>query len=1035
MSDDSVTIEGGSARPSAPTGMARHAKTIWMAIVLATMAGLFAATKLPVALFPHIDYPRVVVAIDAGERDASQMAVDITRPAEAALRAVPGVTQLRSTTSRGSAEIQLGFNWGEDMVAATLATQGALATIQPDLPAGTRFTVRRSDPTIFPVLGLSLTSNVRDQTALRQLALLKLRPLISTVPGVAGVDILGGADPELSVEVDPARLQALGLTLADVTTALSAANNVAAIGRIEDKHRLYLALVDNRLTDPDALRAIPIKAGATGSTGVTTLGQIASIRRSTAPQWTAVTSNGTRAVLLNIRQTPTADAVALVKAVNDRMAGANLPTDIKVSPFYDQSELVTGAANAVRDAILLGALLAGIVLLFFLRSARLMLMTAALLPAVLVATCLILNALGMTFNMMTLGGMAAAVGLVVDDAVVMLEHLMRRIEEAHQARAPRPSLLVAAQEMARPLLASTLATMVVFLPLVLVTGVTGGFFKALAITMTVALAISLIYARFVLPLVADRWLTQKDAEAAEKAGPVMAKLTDGFARMASNVFARPTAFIFVVTLVLVSAGGISFVNLKSGFMPQMDEGGFILDYKAKPGAALSDTNALLVQTESIIQSIPEVSSYSRRTGLQLGGGLTEADEGDFFIRLKDGNRRDIDEVMKEVRDKIGAQVPGLSIETAQLMEDLIGDLTAVPQPIEVKLFSENASELATNAKKVAEAMSGIKGIVEVQDGLRVAGDAITINVDRGAAEIAGLDPDAIAKQLSAAVDGTIATSIYKGEQRIDVRVRLPGALRQRADALRQLPLRSPDGKLTPLSQVAAITIVAGQRQITRENLSPFIAVTARLEGLDLGTGVAGVKAKIADLHLPPNIRVDYGGLYAQQQQSFADLTLVFLAAMLLAALLLTWAFARWTYTIATVATVLLSAAAVMAGLWLSGTELDISALMGLTMAVGMICELAIFFLAELDPDAEITPSTLLGAARARLRPILMSALIAILTLMPLALGLSRGSGLQRPLATAIIAGLTVGAPLVLTFLPALLLLMARRGRTTPDRLQ
>ena len=1022
---------------SAISALQRHSKTIWMAVVIATIAGVFAAQHLPVALFPHIDYPRVVVAIDAGERDATQMSVVITRPAEAALRAIPGVRTIRSTTSRGSAELSLGFDWGEDMVAATLATQSALAVIQPDLPAGTRFTVRRSDPTIFPVLGLSLTSKLRSQTALRQIALLKLRPMLSSLPGVAGVDVLGGGDPELAVDVDPARMRALGLSIGDVTTALGSANSVAAIGRIEDRHRLYLALVDSRITTADALAATPIKAattpGAGPGAGVVTLGQIATISPSAAPNWTTVTANGERAVLVNVRQTPTADAVALVTAVNGRLKTANLGSDIAVSPFYDQSELVTGAANAVRDAILLGAVLAGLVLFFFLRSTRLMLMTAILLPAVLAATCVVLAALGMSFNMMTLGGMAAAVGLVVDDAVVMLEHLMRRLEEAHSTDT-HPSLLAAAREMAKPLLGSTMATIVVFMPLALVSGVTGGFFKALAVTMTAALAISLLYARYVLPLIADHWLTLKDAEAAEKAGPTMRAVVQRFERMARAMFARPALFAGLVALVLSTAGIVSFANLQSGFMPKMDEGGFILDYKAKPGAALSDTNALLGQAEAIIRATPEVASYSRRTGYQLGGGLTEADEGDFFIRLKGGSRRDIEEVMKDVRDRIGSQVPGLTIETAQLMEDLIGDLTAVPQPIEVKLFGDNDAELVASARKVADALGGIKGVVEVQDGLRVAGDAITIDVDRGAAALAGLDPDAIARQLANAVDGTVATTIYRGETHIDVRVRLPAALRDRAMALRQLPLRTPDGRLMTLGEVARISVAAGQRQITRENLSPFIPVTARLEGLDLGSGMTQVKAAVAGLGLPSTVRVEYGGLYAQQQQSFRDLTVVFLAALLLAALLLTWLFERWTYTAATVATVLLAAASAMAGLWLTGTELDISALMGLTMAVGMITELAVFFLAEIDPDAPLTPEALLGAARARLRPILMSALIAILTLMPLALGISRGAGLQRPLATAIIAGLTIGAPLVLIFLPGLLLVMRRRVETNPPPL-
>ena len=494
----------------------RHGRSIWLCVFLVTLAGLVAATRLPVTLLPHIDYPRVVVSIDAGERDAGQMAADITRPAEIALREIPGVTQIRSTTSRGSAEIALSFDWGDDMVAATLATQGALATIAPDLPTGTRFSVRRSDPTIFPVLGISLTSGTLDGVALEQLAQLRLRPLLSTVPGVAGVDILGGATPEIEVEVDPARLQSLGLTIADVSTALGSANSVAAVGRIEDRHRLYLALVDDKVTNEADIAAIPVKAGTTAVAGVATLGQVATIRRAPAPAWTRVTSNGTNAVLVNIRQTPTADAVKLARQVNDRLNGANLPASVKVSFFYDQSELVTGAASAVRDAILLGALLAGVVLFLFLRSWRLMVITATLLPATLAATCLILYALHMSFNMMTLGGMAAAVGLVVDDAVVMLEHLMRRLQEA-EGEGERPSMLAAAREMARPLLGSTMATIVVFLPLAFISGVTGGFFKALAVTMVAALGVSLLYARYVLPLVADRWLTLKDAEAADKA--------------------------------------------------------------------------------------------------------------------------------------------------------------------------------------------------------------------------------------------------------------------------------------------------------------------------------------------------------------------------------------------------------------------------------------------------------------------------------------------------------------------------------------
>lgn len=1028
------------------SAIARHARALWLAAILLTLGGVFAGLKMPVSLFPFINYPTVIVSIDAGERDAEQMAAQITRPIEVALRGVPGASRIRSTTSRGSAEVKLEFNWGHDMVSATLATQSALATLLPDLPTGTRFDVRRSDPTIFPVLGVALTSKSLDQQALRQIGILTVRPALLGVDGVAGVEILGGSSREFAVDVDPAKAQAFGLSLQDVVTALGKANDVRGVGRIEDRHRLYLVLAQNRLATMADLKSTPIMtAGAQGSpgalgasggpsatsaasgpaVGVATLGQIADVHVSSAPSYTLVNADGQRAVLVNIRQALNGDTTKIVGAVKARLKTLNLPVTVKVTPFYDQSELVTGAANAVRDAILLGAVLAGVVLFAFLRSARLMVITGFMLPAVLAGACVILLAAGMSFNMMTLGGMAAAVGLIVDDAVVMLEHIMRRMQEGSAKGAK--GILAAAAEMSRPLFGSTSATIIVFLPLAFITGVTGGFFKALALTMVAALVLSLLYARFVIPLVSAYWLRDKDAEAAEKAGGFMSKLDAGFARSADHAFRRPALFAALLGVGMAVLGYAAWSHVPSGFMPHMDEGGFILDYKAQPGAALSDTDQLLRQVENIITATPEVASYSRRTGLQLGGGLTEADEGDYFINLKGGSRRSIDAVMAEIRQKIDAQVPGLKIETAQLMEDLIGDLTSNPQPIDVLLYGDNPATLATAAKKVGAAIGKIQGVVEVVDGLRVAGDAIDIKVDPGASSQQGLDPNVIATQLEALVGGAIATPIRIGEQLVDVRVRAPGDLRSRAAELGRLVLTAPDGHAVRVDQIAHISVAAGQKQLTRENLAPYIGVTARLEGRDLGSAIKEVQSTVAGLNLPTSIRVEYGGLYAQQQKSFSDLAMVFGAALLLTALLLTFLFERLIWTLSAIVTVLLSAAAVLMGLWVTGIELDISALMGLTMVIGMVTELIIFLFAEIETDATVDLAALRGAASKRLRPILMSALIAILTLLPLALGLSRGSGLQKPLATAIIFGLTASVPLVLLFLPAMIAALSRRG--------
>jgi multidrug efflux pump subunit AcrB len=620
--------------------------------------------------------------------------------------------------------------------------------------------------------------------------------------------------------------------------------------------------------------------------------------------------------------------------------------------------------------------------------------------------------------------MAAAVGLVVDDAVVMLEHMMRRLQEGRESSAE--VRLLAASEMAKPLVGSTLATIIVFLPLALVTGVTGGFFKALALTMTAALLVSLVYARYLVPLIAARWLRLKDADSADRADHFLAPLQSAYRALIALILRNALLFVGLVSLVLLVSAWHGYHEVESGFMPKMDEGGFILDYKAKSGAALTDTDALLRQVEAIIQATSEVSSYSRRTGVQLGGGLTEADEGDFFIRLKDVQRRDIEDVMSEIRGKVEAGVPGLSIETAQLMEDLIGDLTAVPQPVEVKLFGDAPEQLAAAASETAEALSKISGLVEVNDGLRVAGDAIVIKVERAEAALFGLNPDEVATQAQAAVDGVVATQIQQGETLVNVRLRVGGNLHQRISTLRNLPLRSVDGRVTSLGAIASIGVSPGQKQLTRENLAPFVAVTARLEGRDLGSAMTDVMSVVGALDLPPGIRVEYGGLYKQQQQSFRDLSLVFVAALLLTALLLTVLFSSWKATLAALATVMLSAAAVIVGLWLTHTEMDISALMGLTMVVGMVTELVVFFLAELDTGKAIDHESVRQAGAARLRPILMSALIAILTLAPLALGVDRGAGLQTPMARAIIFGLLIGAPLVLSFLPAALMIGVKR---------
>lgn len=1003
--------------------LANHRRSVLMAFVLLALGGILSIRLLPVGLFPLVDFPRIVVSLEAGDRPVDRMVVEVIRPLEQALRSVPDVKTIRSTSSRGSAEISLSFAWGSDMVVALLQAESEVSRALGQLPAGTSFTIRRMDPTVFPVLGLSLNSSSRSLSELRDLATYRVSPELSAVAGVAQVEVLGGELAEYQVLLDPVRLQALDLAPADVAQALASSNVVTAVGRLEDRYRLYLALSDTRLRDVQDIERTVLRSGARG---IVELEDVGEVRLGVRPQWTRVTADGKDAVLVNIKQQRGASTVAIVADVRLRLQAlqASLPADVTITPYYDQSELIVAAAGSVRDAILIGAALAGVILLLFLRNKRITLIVSLVLPTVLLITCALLHAMGQSFNIMTLGGMAAAVGLVVDDAVVMVEHVARRLVEHERDDKSTPPILSYAAEMVRPLAGSSAATIAVFIPLAFLGGVAGGFFRPLALTMAATLTVSFLVALLAVPLLAKALLRASDAEALERSGPFLRKAQEVSARQLDRTLKRPLRLALPL-LVIVLAGGFAYLKLGSGFMPRMDEGGFIFDYWAAPGTSLTETDRMLRQVEGIVRSLPEVESYSRRTGLQLGGGLTEANEGDMFIKLKPMPRRPIDQVMSDLRQRVEAGVPGLRVETLQLMEDLIGDLISNPQPIEVKLFGPDDATLRKYAAQVAAAIGKLPGVVEVFDGTTIAGDAIEIRVDRVRSSLEGMAPDAVTAQVGAMLAGNVSSEIQAGEKMIGIRVWTPDDLRARVEQVSSLQLRAPGGQYVPLSRVAEIRIVSGQAQQDRENLRETVAVTARLEGRDLGSAMKDVQRTVAAMKLPAAYSVAYGGLYQEQRQSLRELMLVFIAALLIVATLLMFLYERTAIVLAVLSTVLLTLPGVFLGLWLTGTELDLSSMMGLTMVIGIVTEVAVFYFAELDTSREIGAAELVHAARMRLRPILMTSSIAILALMPLALGLGAGSEMQRPLAITIISGLVVAIPLVLLGMPTLFLLYDR----------
>jgi CzcA family heavy metal efflux pump len=985
-------------------------------IVLLALAGALAAFRLPVSLFPTVQFPRVSLSLDAGDQPASQMELQVTRPVEEAVRSIAGVTNVRSTTSRGSAEVSVSFDWGTDMIAATLQVNAAVAQIQGQLPAGTRVATRRMDPTVFPIIAYSLTSGSLSPTALRDLASYQLRPLLSGIAGVASVQVQGGASEEVRVTADPRRLQSHGLSMDDLSKALAAGNSLSAVGRLEDHYKLYLVLADTRLASLDDVRQTVV---ASGANGVVRIGDVASVTQSTTPEWLRVTADGRDAVLLSIRQQPGSNSVRIaadVKAALDGFA-PQLPTDVRLANWYDQSELVTASATSVRDAILIGVALAALVLLAFLRNLRVTAIAVIVVPAVLAITIVVLQLLGMSFNIMTLGGMAAAVGLVIDDAIVMIEHIERRLAEG--AEAAGHGVVTEAMAFLRPLAGSSAATLVIFAPLAFLSGVTGAFFKALSLTMASALAISFLVTWLAVPLLAQFFLK---GHRPAKDGRLARWFKARYRHWLLRCIARPWALLVCVVL-LLGAGGFAFRQVGSGFMPAMDEGGFILDYRTPPGTALSETDRLLQQVERIVRDTPEVDTYSRRTATGLGGGLSETNQGDFFIRLKHGPRRPVQSVMQDVRSRIEHQVPGVNVELAQLMEDLIGDLTAVPQPVEVKLFAADPKSLPAAAEQVAQRIAKIPGLVEVRSGINPAGDAIAVHVDRVAAAAEGLDPDQVTRTLQTLLAGSVATSYAQDTKVVGVRVWTPAGSRATQAQLDDVPLRAPDGHLVPLRRVASFETLSGQPQIARENLKAMIAVTGRIEGRDLGSMVQDVKQALGNGGaLPKGVYYELGGLYQQQQIAFKGLMTVFAAAVALVFLLLLFLYESFAVALAILCTSLLSVSAVFIGLWVTGVELNISAMMGMTMIIGIVTEVAVFYFSEQQqrhrPGRNLWRS-LVGAGQFRARPIAMTTLAAILTLLPLALAIGAGSEMQQPLAIAIISGLMVQLPLVLFFMPTL----------------
>ncbi len=998
---------------------ARFSRPVIFVILTLVAIGGYLAFTIPVAVFPSTDFPRIVVGVDNGVAPINQMQVMVTRPIEEAMNSVPGLEQIRSTTSRGSAEVNLFFNWGVDMFQTLQYVNAAIARVQPTLPPTAKVTANRLTFAAFPILAYSLTSDSMPQTQLWELAQYTIKPRLNRVNGVSMVVLQGGNVPEFQIEPDPAKLLQAQVTVPAILDAVAKFNMIDSPGLIENNHELSLTLVTGQTKDPSEIANIVVR---TTQSGVPIrIGDIATVHPSIMPVYTMVTADGKPAVLLNIFRQPDSNTVAVSEGVSAELdqIRKTLPSGVKLQTFYDQSVLVRDSIASVRDAILIGLVLAAVILVLFLRDWGSSIVAGLVIPATIGITLIALRALGESFNLMTLGGLAAAVGLVIDDAIVVVENIVLH-RDSGQSRAE--AIRSALREIRIPLIGSTITPIVVFLPLITITGVTGTFFRALAITVGVALLTSLGLALTWTPTLSHYLLRTRGSKEHE---PGMGRLGRIYDRALGGALAHP--FILAAgCLALIVASYFCYGALGSDLLPAMDEGGFILDYLMPAGSSLDDTNKVLLGVEKILLKTPEVESTSRRTGLQLGlAAVTEANNGDFTVRLKRDRKRPIDAIISDLRGQINEKYPQLDIEFVQLLQDMIGDLTSSPEPMEIKLFSQDPALLKTWATKIGEKLKKTKNVVDVKDGIEntISGPAIIVNVDPVVAARAGFTPQEIELDASALLQGEPATApVVVNDRAYTIRVRFPNNTRANLDQIKNtLITSSSTGKSATLGSLANFQTEVGQTEIVRENLQRRVAVTGRFENMSLGEGIDMVKKIVDDMQVPSSIRIVYGGVYEEQQKSFRDLLLVLALAVVLVFTVLLFEFRGFAAPMAIVTSAILSTSGVFLALLLTRTTFNVSSFMGLIMVIGIVAKNGILLLdadQRFRAEGRSARDAMIEAGERRLRPILMTALATIAGMIPLSLAIGAGSQMLQPLAIAVIGGLLASMVLSLIVTPA-----------------
>jgi CzcA family heavy metal efflux pump len=1007
----------------------RHAVSIIFLVVAACLGGGYAALHMPSSVFPEVNFPRVIIMVDNGTMKADEMMATITRPIEESMKDIPGCKTIRSSTGRGSAEIDVFFTWDVDMKQSELQINSRLSQLRGVLPSTANAVAYRMTFSAFPIIGVSLTSPSRDTSTLWEAARYDLKPRLLRIPGVARVDIVGGRPPEYQVTVDPSKLAAVHLTIGQVADAFKQNNLIVPSGLHEEDARLYLTVVDGRLHSLEDIENLTVPVGKGTPVQIK---EIATVDRGHEPAFSRVTADGQEAVLLNIFSQPDASTIEIAERVEEQLHNSRreFPADMTLRLFYDQSLLVRASLQGVWESIAFGLLLSAAILYLFLKNWSSTLVATAVIPVAVLFTILAMKLFGLSFNVMTLGGIAAAIGLVIDDAIVVVEAIYTKLATGLSRV---DAVQVTVGEILSPLLGSTLTPVVVFIPLAFLDGITGVFFRALALTMTVALLASLALALTLTPSMAS-WLMRSppqrplpELQQAEESGFLLRLVIRLYEICVVQALRHRWFTLALCGLVLVFTW-LLYSKLDSNFLPAIDEGGFVIDYIAPPGTSLTELNRQMLQAEGMLKAVPEVESYSRRTGEGLGVQLVEPNTGDFLVKLKADRQRNTQQVIADVREKFNVALPLIKWDFPGILSDLIGDMTLADQPIEVKLISNNIDFLKAKAPKIEAALTRVPGVVDVLNGIVYTGPTIEIHVRPADAQHFGLSTEAIGNAVNIAMLGQTVSAVPEADRLVNIRVKGDTQSVERIDKLGKLPLRAANGTLITLAQVADIQQTPGELELHRDDLRQDISVAAELEGRDLGSTMAEIRSILdKDKSFPPG-SIEYGGTYEEQQESFRKLTVVLILAVVLVFTVALLEFRSFYAPLAIVFGALLSLFGIVAALTITGTSLSVVAFLGAIIGMGIVHKngiLLIDYVEHLRSQGMSLEDAILYSGRRRLRPVLMTSLAAAMGMLPLAYGIGSGADMLRPMAIAVIGAVCISVLLSLVATPTMYYLLLR----------